>query len=221
MKIVLVGGGKMVYFLARTFLSKGHSITIINREEEECRWLARHLKALIVLGDGSAPEILEEAEIDGAEAVLAVTPNDQDNLVICQLASRQFEVSRSLALVNDPDNEQVFKQLGIKALSTTRILAGLIEQKTGFFDELIQVIPVGHGLVNISEVQLPQTANVVGKALRDIHIPDDTLIITVIRKDIPIVPRGSTVLQAGDHLLVMTLPENLGPLLNLLTQTAG
>ncbi|MBI1928289.1 NAD-binding protein [Candidatus Poribacteria bacterium] len=220
MNILIVGGGKLVYFLSRTFISKGYSVTIINRDREECSWLARRLKATAVYGDGSNPQILEEAGAGTADAVLAVTPNDQDNLVICQLASLRFHVPRTLALVNDPDHEEVFRQLGItSAFSTTRVLSSLIEQRAGF-EGITNLLPVGEGKVNVTEVVLEGTSPVVGRALRDIAFPENSLIACLLRDDQPIVPRGTTVLQERDRLIVMTLPENHGQVLKMLTGDA-
>jgi trk system potassium uptake protein TrkA len=217
MNILIVGGGKVVYFLARTFIAKGHKITIVNRDREEGIHLARQLKATIVYGDGSDPDILEEAGAYSAEAILAVTPNDQDNLVICQLADRRFRISRTLAMVNDPDNEEVFKKLGISvAFSTTRILASLIEQRAEF-DDILNLIPVGEGQLNVSEIRLGESSPVAGKSLREIDLPGNSLVASILREGPPIVPRGSTVLQAGDRLIVVTVPETHGPVIRLLT----
>lgn len=220
MKVLVVGGGKLGYFLSRTFLSKGYDVTVIDRDQDECTWLARHLKATVVHGDGSDPRILEEAGAHSADALLAVTPNDEDNLVVCQLADIRFGVPRTLALVTDPDNEEVFRQLGITGVvSTTRLLSTLIEQKAGF-EEITNLIPVSEGKVNITEVVLKETSPVAGQPLREIALPGDSLIAAVLRDGQPIVPRGATVLRVGDRLVVITLPENHGQVLEMLTGDA-
>lgn len=217
MNILIVGGGKVVYFLCRSFFSKGYQVTLINRDPEECIRLARCLKATVVYGDGSDPQILEEAGADTANAVLAVTPNDQDNLVICQMADLRFRVPRTLALVNDPDNEEVFAELGIPAtFSMTHILSSLIEQRASF-EEITNLIPVLEGKVSITEVVLKQTSPVVGQALLDIALPENSLVACLLRGDQAIVPRGTTTLQTGDRLIIMTLPENHSQVLKTLT----
>jgi trk system potassium uptake protein TrkA len=215
MNVIIVGGGKIIYFLSRTFISKGYSISIINRDREQCSLLARRLKATIVHGDGSDPQILEEAGAFDADAVLAVTPNDQDNLVICQLSDKRFRVRRTLALVNDPDNEEVFRKIGISAFSTTRIITNLIEQKAGF-EEITNLIPVGEGKVNVTEVVLRENARISGKLLRQIDLPESCLIASILRGGQPIIPRGGTALEAGDRLIVITLPENHATVLRML-----
>ncbi|MBN1459603.1 MAG: TrkA family potassium uptake protein, partial [Armatimonadetes bacterium] len=119
MKVLIAGGGKTLYFLSRNFAAKGYSVVIVNRNKQECVQLARQLAATVVCGDASDPEILEESGAIGADAVLAITPNDQDNLAICQLAALQFGVPRVVALANDPDNAEVFEQLGVSSFSLT------------------------------------------------------------------------------------------------------
>ena len=101
MKVLMVGGGKTLYFLCRNFAAKGYEVVLVNRDQGECVQMARQLSATVVCGDGSDPAILKEAGAMGADVVLAITPNDQDNLVISQLASLQFGVPRAVALAND------------------------------------------------------------------------------------------------------------------------
>lgn len=215
MNILIVGGGKIVYFLARTFVAKGHHVTIINRDQEEAIQLARRLKATIVYGDGSDPQILEEAGAHTVDVLLAVTPTDQDNLVICQLADKRFHVPKTLALVNDPENEEVFVKLGITAaFSTTRILSSLIEQRVGF-DDITNLIPVGEGKINVTEIVLQETSPVVGKTLLNIGMPENSLVASILRNNQPIIPRGATVLLVGDRLIVVTLPENHGQVIKM------
>ncbi len=217
MNILIVGGEKLVYFVSRLFTSKGHSVTIINRDQRECASLARRLKGVIVYGDGSDLTVLQEAGARSADALLAATPNDEDNLVICQLASFHFGVPRTLALVNDPDNEQIFQKLQItSALSITRLLASLIEQRTGF-DDIINLVSVEEGKLNVSEILLKETSPVVGRSLIQIALPENSLIASIMRSGAPLVPRGPTVLEAGDRLILITLPENHGQVLKKLT----
>ncbi|HAU36418.1 MAG TPA: potassium transporter TrkA [Phycisphaerales bacterium] len=216
MRVLIVGGGRPVYFLCRTFLAKGHQVTLINRNQDECVQMARRLKATVVCGDGSDPAILEDAGAHGADAVLAFTPNDQDNLAVCQLATLQYAVPRTVALVNDPDNEAVFQKLGVTAFSTTRTIASMVEQRTAL-DEITNLIPVGEGKVNITEVKLQDASPVVGKTLRELSLPADSLIAVVLRNGEPIVPRGDTRLESGDHVVLITLPANHGPVLRAVT----
>ncbi len=216
MKVIIVGGGKTLYFLCRLFTAKGYTVVIINREQSECIQLARLLSATVVCGDGSDPRILKESGVMGAEVLLAVTPHDQDNLVICQLASLQFGVPRALALANDPDNVEVFEKLGVAVFSTTPIVASLIEQRASL-EQITNLLPVGEGRVNVTEILLDADSPVAGKPLKDIALPENALVAVVIRGDRPIVPRGPSVLLGGDRLVLITMPENHGPVLKVFT----
>jgi len=216
MKVLIVGSGKTLYFLCRNFTAKGYTVVIINRSREECVQLARQLSATVVCGDGSDAGILKEAGAMGADAVLAITPNDQDNLVICQLASLQFGVPRAVALTNDPDNAEIFEKLGVSAFSTTRIVGSLIEQRASL-EQIINLLPVGEGRVNVTEIIIDADSPVAGKFLKDVDLPENALVAVVIRDNQPIVPRGANDLQAGDRVVLITLPENHGPVLKAFT----
>ncbi|MFZ2147896.1 MAG: NAD-binding protein [Sedimentisphaerales bacterium] len=217
MNTLIIGGGKIVYFLAKAFFSKGYNVTIINRRKEECSRLAKQLKATVVFGNATNPLILKEAQTSSMDAVLAVTPNDEDNLVICQLAKLNFGVQRTLALVNDPDNEQVFRQLGVTtAFSTTRMISSLIEQRARF-EEIVGLFSVAEGKVNVTEVALTKNSPVLGKSLMEINLPVDCLIACILRDNNPVIPRGATTLCTNDRLVLITLPEKHGPVLKLLT----
>ncbi|WP_373500826.1 TrkA family potassium uptake protein [Desulfococcus sp.] len=217
MKVMIVGGGRTLYFLCRTFTAKGYEVIIVNRNREECVELARRLAATVVCGDGSDPGILMEAGAMAADAVLAITPADPDNLVICQLASLQFGVPRVVALANDPDNVEVFEKLGVSAFSTTRIVGSLIEQRASL-DQIINLLPVGEGRVNVTEIVLDAHSPVAGKLLKEIDLPENALIAVVIRDNQPIIPRGASNLLAGDRVVLITLPENHGKVIRAFTR---
>jgi len=216
MKVIIVGGGKTLYFLSKSFTDKGYEVVVVNRDHEECVQMARQLKALVVEGDGSDPQILRDAGALGADAVLAITPNDQDNLVICQIAALQCGVPRILAKANDPDNAEVFQQLGISAFSTTQIIGNLIQERASM-DEVMNLLPVGEGRVNVTEVILSPESPVAGKYLKNIMLPDNALVAVVIRNGQAIVPRGDNQLLQGDRVILITLPENHGTVLKSFT----
>ncbi|MBN2090076.1 NAD-binding protein [candidate division KSB1 bacterium] len=216
MKIIIIGGGNIVYFLGRMFSSKGYTVVVINRHSEECTQLARKLKSTIIHGDGSDPVILEEAGAYMADVVLAVTSRDQKNLIICQLAKIKFQVPRAMALVDDPDNEDVFQKLGIQAISPSRILSGMIEEKAGL-DDIVNLFPLGEGKINITELILHQDSKVIEKSLMEILLPENSLIATILRGENVIIPRGSTLLQENDKLILITTPENHARVVKTLT----
>lgn len=216
MKIIIIGSGPTLYFLCRTFMAKGYHIVIVNKNEAECVQLARQLPITVVCGDASDPGILSDAGARGADAVLAISSQDQDNLVSCQIAAHQFGVPRVVALANDPENTRVFEQLGVSAFSIIEIIASLIEQRATL-EHVLNLVPVGEGRVNVTEVVIDDDSPVSGQVLRDISMPANSLVAVIIRDNQPIVPRGANDLRSGDRVVLVTLPENHGPVLKSFT----
>jgi len=220
MRIILIGGGETietVYFLARLFSRRGDQITVVNPYPAEAQMLSRQVKATVILGDGSDPAVLEEAGARRADVLLSLTPQDPDNLVTCQIAQKLYGVPRTLALVNDPDNEEVFRQLGIaEVFSATRVIGSLIEGQT-LFDEIIHLFPAAEGRLYVTEVVLDGKAPVIAKTLQDLDLPEESLVVAIIRDQKVIVPGGEHRLQAADRLIVIALPENQQEILRTLT----
>jgi trk system potassium uptake protein len=208
MRIILIGGTRTVYYLARQFTQRRYHVTVINRDQVQCSELAQQTRATVIWGDGTDVGRLEEAGARQADALLALTPYDQDNLVACQIAQHYFGVPRTVALVNDPENEPIFQKLGVSvAFSATRIIGTIIEQETDF-DNITTLMPLAQGRINVTDVRLDADSPAVGKTLLELELADDTLVACVIRDEDAIVPRGSTRLQAGDHLILISHPEN-------------
>jgi trk system potassium uptake protein TrkA len=220
MRIIVIGGGETietVYFLARLFSRRGDQVTIVNPYPAEAQMLSRQVKATVILGDGSDPAVLEEAGARRADVLLSLTPHDPDNLVACQIAQKLYGVPRTLALVNDPDNEEVFRQLGItEVFSATRVIGSLIEGQT-LFDEIIHLFPAAEGRLYVTEVVLDGQAPAIAKTLQDLALPEESLVAAIIRDQKVIVPGGEYRLQAADRLIVIALPENQQEILRTLT----
>ncbi|WP_027340653.1 potassium channel family protein [Halonatronum saccharophilum] len=210
MRIIIVGGGKIVYYLTKNFISKGYKVSIINKDKEYCELLAREFNSLIVNGDGSKPKYLEEAEANKADAILALTGNDPDNLFICQLAKKEFEIPKSFSVINNPDNETIFKSLGIETIfNTTKLISLLIEQRIDTSD-VNNLLAIEEGRVNISQIILRETSPVIGKTLKEIDLPEDIVFGCIIRDEHVLIPKGKTKLLLGDKVLIITLPEKQG-----------
>ena len=218
MRVIIIGGGKVVYFLAKAFLSKGHQVTIINNKKDDCEWFAKRLKSTVIHGDGSDQKSQEEAGAGEADCLIAITPADEDNLIACQIADKIFGVPRILAFVNNPENVDIFKRLGVKmALSTVEIVSNIIEEKIEF-EEITNLIPLDEGKINVTEVVLTGKSSVLRKPLKDIDFPKGALLACIIRKDTPIIPRGFTTLEKGDRLVLITMRDEYEETLRLLTE---
>ena len=211
MRIILLGGGETVetiYFLARLFVRRGYDVTIVDPYPAEAEMLSRRVKATVLLGDGSDPAVLEEAGARKADLLLSLTPHDPDNLVACQIAQKLYGVPRTLALVNDPENEDVFRRLGItEVFSSTKVIGSLIEGRT-VFDEITQLFPADEGRLYVTEVVLGRDAPVVGMALQELVLPADSLVFAIIRDGKLVVPGGQDRLLVADRLIVIALPEH-------------
>ncbi|MDY6936851.1 MAG: NAD-binding protein [Cyanobacteriota bacterium] len=217
MRIILIGSGKLIYFLARQFASKSYQMTIINSDADDAKLLASKVKATVLVGDGSDPARLEEAQAYRADALLALTPEDQDNLVACQIAQKRFSVAQTVALVNDPNNREVFEKLGVTvAFSATETIANSLKQQTEI-EEIRNLVPVAEGQVSVSEVTLLDDSPVVGKTIVDLDPPDGTLVACIVRGDTVFVPKAWTQLEAGDRLVIIAQAEYYGALMRKIT----
>lgn len=217
MKAIICGSGRLLYFLGRTFLNKGYSVVLVVNNDEEAAYLARKLNATILCGDGSNPSVIEDAGANDVDVLIAALPNDHDNLAACQIATVRFGVPRTLALVNDPDNEEIFAKLGVAAVSATRIMIDVLEQRAEH-GEISKLLPFGEGKLSLAEVTIGPRAHVARMAVKDLGLPSDSLLVSVLRGTEVIVPHGLTVLQSGDRVVIITTPENHGDALRVLTR---
>jgi len=216
MRLILIGSGKLMYFLTRQFASKGYQLTLICPDVADALALSRQYKATVVLGDGSDPAILKDAEAYRADILLALTAQDQDNLVACQIAQQQFGITQTLAIVNDPDNLDIFEKLGITiAFSATEIIANLLDQHLEF-ENIKNLTPVAAGEVNVMEVTLDDTSPAVGKTLQELQVSSQAQVTCIVRDQYMTMPKRWTRLQAADHLIVVSRPEYAGQFLRVL-----
>lgn len=207
MNVFIIGGGKKVYFMAKSFISKGYNVTIINNDKEYCKKTARQVKATVVYGDGTKIKILEDAEIRYADIVLALTPKDSDNLIICQTADKVFNIKKTFSLVNDPKNVELFKKLGVETvISTSLIISAIIEQKVSV-DDINTLFSLDEGNITVMEIEINETDPATGKILKELKMPEDSIISYIIRKNgEKIIPRGETMITGGDNLIILSLP---------------
>jgi trk system potassium uptake protein len=211
MYIIIVGGQQTAYFLTRRFTDRADTVVLVNEDIAACRELTEHTDALVIHGDGSDPKILEQAGARKADIVLAITPEDQDNLITCQIAMKMFGVPRAVTIVNDPDNEQVFDKLGVHAVfSTAKVIGSILDQETNF-EQITEIMPIAGGKLTINDVRLDQRAPVVGHKLAEIELSGETLVAGIVRGERVLVPNGQTTLLAGDHLLVISTLDNAKP----------
>jgi len=216
MYIIIVGAGKIGYFLAQRLSQSGHTLSIVEKDKAICEEIAKEIDALVINGDGCDPRILQEAGIERADVLAAVTGDDEDNLIICQLAKERFSLRRTVGRVNNPNNEHAFAELGIDApVDSTKIIAKIIEEEVSFSD-FVNLMSFKRGKLAIVRVDLPEDAPVINKEIKDIQLPDNSVLVSILRGEEVIVPKGNTVLKPGDDVIALTLIGNEPQLLNLL-----
>lgn len=216
MYIIIVGAGKVGHFLAKRLFLDKHTVVVIEKEQRTCEEIAKDIDCLVIHGDGCEPKYLEEAGITRAEVVASVTGEDEDNLVICQLAKEKFKVSRTVARINDPRNEHVFSKLGVDVpIDATAILAKIIEEEVSFAD-FVNLMSFKRGKLAIVRVDLPDNSPVINKQLQELALPEQSVLVSIIRGDEVIVPKGNTILQAGDDIIALTLLQYEQQLLSYL-----
>lgn len=204
MYLIVVGGGKVGYYLTQTLLSEGHELLLIEKNPRKCELYEERFGSIVMNGDGAEASTLEAAGAARAEVIIAVTGDDEDNLIICQVARQKFNVTRAIARVNNPKNEDVFKRLGINVtVSQTNVILHLIEQQIPE-QNLLHLMTLRHAEIEIVNVRVAKTSPVVGRSLTDITLPRDCVFSAITRGPDVIVPTGQTVLQAGDEVIAVT-----------------
>jgi len=206
-KVVIVGGGKVSYYLAKSIIEKGYKVVVINKDEKFCKEMAMKLKALVINGDGTKLNILSQAELLREDIVVVLTPRDHDNLMTAHLVRKFFGVDRIVSLVNDPENVEIFKKLGINTVVNLTLLINQTLEAMMFAEEIEQQIPIEEEKLVFLKFELPADSPVKDKALKDIELPPDSIVSAIIRRNDVIIPRGDTILKEGDRVFVMCSPK--------------
>ena len=222
MYIIVVGAGKVGYYLARELLEEQHEVLIIEQDPAKCASISEELGDIVMQGDGCEASTLEQAGVGRCDMIIAVTGDDEDNLVVCQVARHRFQVPRTVARVNNPKNEEIFRRLGIDTtVSATSVIMAQIEQELPTHP-LIPLMTLKGGGLEIVEVRVPPGSFVVGKPIRDILLPHQSLISLIIDTEgHPRVPTSETVIHAGDEVVAVTMRESEAALRIALTSSSG
>jgi trk system potassium uptake protein TrkA len=221
MLAVIVGGGRGGSYLAGDLQVQGYQVKLVDRRPEVVAKLRQEIGGDVICGDGCSPEILEQIGAAKADLLVALTHNDEDNLVVCRLAKHHFHVPRVIARVNNPLNEWLYtKAWGVDvAISQVHLTSKLIEEEIGL-GELVTLLKLNRGEAALVELRLPETSPCRGKTIRDLNFPSDTVIVSVIRGGKLIIPRGDTVLEAGDEILAVSTVAAENALKNVLVGPA-
>lgn len=203
MEVVVVGGGKVGYYLTKTLLDHGHRPHLIEQTREAASRISNELDIPVICGDGTTIDVLKSARTGVADALIAVTGRDQDNLIACQLAKRIFKVERTVARINNPKNAAVMKQLGVDIpISSTDNIARLLEREVDTA-MIKQLMPLNRGEASLSELQVPDDYAKSGVTLMELSLPEESVIVSISRNGNLIIPRGNTQIISGDKIVVV------------------
>lgn len=215
MKIVIIGGGKLGYYIAEAMLDKGYEVNLIEKDRKKCDQLAELLDAAVICGDGTEIEVLAGAMSGKVECLIAVTGRDQDNLVASQLAKKKFQVKKVIARANNPRNLEALRMLGIThVVSSTEIITKLIEQEVDNASGRL-IASLNRGRAAICEMIVSKDSKVSGTSLKDIALPKSSLIISILRNDELLIPQGDTVFTPGDEVIAVCIGDSQRKLMKL------
>ena len=199
--VIIAGAGKVGWNLARELLEKGHEVTCVEQDRRRYLTVEQELEHAVQYGDATELWVLERAGIQRADLVVAVTGDDEDNLLICQVAKEKYLCERIIARCNNPRNLTHFKLLGIQpAVSATDLILRLIEHEVPRYG-LVHLLDLPEERLEIIELVVGEGAEAAGRLVADV-----TLIISVLRDGSGFVPKADTVVEAGDEVLVVLDP---------------
>src|SRR5215213_195033 len=206
MYVIVAGAGKVGWNLARELLEKEHEVTVVESDRRRYLTVEQELEHNVHYGDATELWVLERAGINRADLVVAVTGDDEDNLLICQVAKEKYLVDRIIARCNNPRNLEHFKLLNIQpAVSATDLILRLIEHEVPRYG-LVHLLDLPEERLEIIELVVGEGASAAGQLVSDVTLPDGALIISVLRDGSGFVPKVDTVIEAGDEVLVVLDP---------------
>ena len=204
--VIVAGAGKVGWNLARELLEKGHEVTVLEQDRRRYLTVEQELEHAVQYGDATELWVLERAGIQRADLVVAVTGDDEDNLLICQVAKEKYLCERIIARVNNPRNLDHFKLLGIQpAVSATDLILRLIEHEVPRYG-LVHLLDLPEERLEIIELVVSEEAPAAGQRVQDMALPEGALVISVLRDGSGFVPKADTVVEAGDEVLVVLDP---------------
>lgn len=208
MYVIVAGGGKVGFYLAKELVDQGHEVLVIERDGRRGEEIENELGSIVMVGDACEASVLQEAGAERADLVAAVTGDDEDNLVTCQVAKARFGTGRTIARINNPKNAEIFRVLGIDdTVSATDVVLSVIEQEIPN-KHLVPLLRLRNTDVQIVEASIEHGSSVAGSRLKDISLPSPATIAVIIRDGQAIFPNAETPILVGDELVAFTTTAN-------------
>lgn len=209
MNILIAGGGEIGKYLASSLHTEGNNISLIEIKEEACKELAQELDVLIICGDATDVAALKDAGAASGDVFVAVTDDDNTNLVACQLAKNEFNVNHTIARVNDESKEELFEKMEIDSVITMTNAAATSFKNAIRTGPLKTIFSYGDEDVELNEVLVDEESKVLGKKLIDVDLPRNSVVVSILREDDVIFPRGETVFEEGDRVQLLMYSKNV------------
>ena len=209
MYIVIIGGGSVGYYLCQALLKEGHEVLVMDKDLAKCERFGDELGSVCIRGDGCEVRTLADAGVGRADVFIATTNEDEDNLVACQVAKHKFKVPRTIARVSNPKNEEIFKKLGIDCtIGVTNLILKHIEEEIPTHP-LIHLLTMSEEGAEIVEVKIGKNAKAIGKPIKDLKLPKDSILALLIRNgQKPKVITAETVLKTDDRIIALASLDN-------------
>ncbi len=203
MYVIIVGAGKVGLNLARELIDKGHEVTLLESDRRRYLVVESELGHVVQYGDATELWVLERAGVQRTDLVIAVTGDDEDNMLVCQVAKEKYVCERVIARVNNPRNLQHFKLLGIQpVVSATDLILRLIEHEVPRYG-LVHLLALEEERLEIIELEVQAGAPAAGRRVTEVELPQGSLVISVLRNGTGFVPTAETVVEAGDQVLLV------------------
>ena len=218
MKIVIASGKNEADFLIKLFRDGRHKLIVINESREYSNYLSLNNDISVFFGDSTKRYILEEADVKQADVLIALSDRDSDNLVICQTAKKVFNVKKTVCIVANPKNVDIFKRLGINSVISSTYLVAQTIMRESTIENLINFLSIENDEIIITEIEIEKEYNIVHKMLKDIPLPKGVNISCIIRTPHAIIPNGSTIIEPNDRLVIVSIEKNQEPLLRIIQE---
>ncbi len=203
MYVIIIGAGKVGLNLGRELRAKGHEVTLVESDPRRFAAVEEEFEHQAQYGDGSELWVMERAGVERCEMLIAVTGDDEDNMLICQVAREKYGVERIISRCNNPRNLQHFELLGVKpAVSATDLILRLIEHEVPKYG-LVHLLDLPQERLEIIEIEIQEGSFADGQEVQTLGLPDGSLVIAILRDGTGFVPLADSVVEAGDELLLV------------------
>jgi trk system potassium uptake protein TrkA len=209
MYIIIIGGGRLGYYLLKGLLKEGHEVLVLEKDGRVCKTITDELGSVCFRGDGCEAATLAEVGTGRADMLVAVTGDDEDNLVACQVAKHKHNVPRTIARIRNPRNTELFKKLGVDVtVNSTDIIIEAIEHEVPTHP-VTQLLTLDEKGLIIVDVRISENSSVVGKAVKDLNLPPDSALALIIPSEGSAhLPLAHTVIKEGDQIIAITPAAN-------------